>query len=226
MKAKQFYIFLLSSFILIFTASHLSAQCCNPPDSLKLRSVTDSSFCVQWLVNNTPGCIDTSRSFTIEYRPVNTTTWTIVSGAYHGETLHIFCDTASPCTKYQWKVRNICIHNGDTTITDWVSGPKFNTGCDSGKSQMNANVNAQTQNAAISIKPNPARNNVLLSGYFKGTVKITITNMNGKKIFETNISTLNGKLNLPINVVNFEKGIYFVNVFDGKNTIKINFLKE
>jgi hypothetical protein len=67
---------------------------------------------------------------------------------------------------------------------------------------------------------------MLLSGYFDGTVQVTVTNMNGKKVFDKNISTLNGKLNLPLNVANFEKGIYFLTISDGETSIKTNFLKE
>jgi len=227
MKLKHIYF--LSAFLLfsVLSLGILDAQCCQPADSLKVRSVTDSSFCVQWLVNNSALCRDTARFFTVEYRPVNMPAWTMVSGTYHTEALHIFCDTATPCTKYQWRVRNVCVHNRDTIITAWVNGPKFTTDCDSGKSHAKATANLWLQTAhQLTVKPSPAQDHILVSGDFDKAVRVTITNINGEKKFDKSVVMQDGKLTLSISIINFRKGVYFVTIVDGITTLKRMFLKE
>lgn len=225
MKAKQFYYLVLIAFTQFAFTSTTNAQCCQLPDSLKVKSITDSSFCLKWHVSDTSHC-DTAKAFQIKFRPVGDSVWQFKKGSYNGLTTHTFCDSAKACTKYQWKVQNICIKNGDSTFTAYVAGPNFTTTCDTVLKQLPTSKNSRLQELhALKVSPNPARGLITISGVFEGKVHVTVSSMIGKKMFETNITT-QGKLNLPLNVSAFENGFYFITISNGKDVYKTNFLKQ
>ena len=224
MKPKHPYALFAMLLAASVSTKNLKAQCCQPPDSLKVKSVTDSSFCVQWLVNDSLHC-DSAKAFQINYRPVNATAWTSVIQFYHHDTVYVFCDTGTACVKYQWKARNACVHNGDTIFSAWVMGPKFTLTCSPQRGQF-TNGSSLLREHVLVTKPNPTQNNLTLSGQFTESVKVTITSMSGKKMFDKTVVTPNGKLHLTVNVTNFEKGMYFITLEDGNSSLKTTFLKE
>ena len=225
MKANQFYALVLSVFALSAFTSTANAQCCQLPDSLKVKSLTDSSFCVKWHLSDTSHC-DTAKAFQIKFRPVGDSVWQFKKGSYNGASMHTFCDNAKACTKYQWKVRNICIKNGDSTFTSYVSGPDFTTTCDTAHKQLAVSSTSKAQEQhALKVIPNPARGLMVISGVFKGKVHVTVSSMTGKRMYETTITT-QSKLNVPLNVSAFQNGFYFITVSDGKEIYKANFLKQ
>ena len=225
MKARLLYCVLIAFLAQALFTSAINAQCCKLPDSLKVKNITDSSFCLKWHISDTSHC-DTAKAFQVKFRPVGDSVWHFKKGSYGGLTTHTFCDSAKACTKYEWKVRNICIKNGDSTFTAYVTGPNFTTTCDTAHKRLTAVSNTKLEKLhALKVTPNPARGLIVISGEFEGKVFISVSNMIGKKLYERNITT-QGKLNLPLNVSNFQNGFYFITVTNGKGVYKTNFLKQ
>jgi hypothetical protein len=81
-----------------------------------------------------------------------------------------------------------------------------------------------TSNFQFTISPNPANQYTVISIQSSGNKKIniTVTDVNGKKVYETQTKTSNFKLQTS----NFSNGIYFVEVNDGKDKAVKKFLKE
>ncbi|MBK8872823.1 MAG: T9SS type A sorting domain-containing protein [Bacteroidia bacterium] len=77
----------------------------------------------------------------------------------------------------------------------------------------------------FSIWPNPAIDKLLISFYSlpKSTVSVIIKNSLGEKIFSLHDQNMLSDLQIP--VANFQSGIYFVEVSDGKNETLRKFVK-
>jgi hypothetical protein len=168
---------------------------------------------------------DSAKAFQIQYRPSGTIIWTTVTRYYSSsDSLYVFCDTGRACVTYQWRVRNICLHNGDTLFTPYVSGPNFTLACFFTKHAYDNTDLIKTH--SLSLTPNPVTSAVLITGVYTGSVHIDIVNLNGKKVFSQTARTEGGRLSLQVNTGAFDKGIYFVNISDGISTAKENFIKE
>ena len=50
--------------------------------------------------------------------------------------------------------------------------------------------------------------------------------MKGKKVFEKTNIAMPGRMNLPIDISSFNKGIYLVTVSDAASNTKLKFIKE
>ena len=224
---------LLTLLIVIVSASFtatLRAQCCRIPDSLKVKSVTDSSFCVQFnkdsIRTDTSSC-DTARSYELQWK-LNADTlhpWNDTIKRYNGKTTITFCDTASPCTKYQWRIRNLCIKGHDTTRSSWITGPRINTTCDTGHFVRNHHMDQSTLRNA-QIIPNPAHDRIVISGNVTGIVQINISNFQGKEVMVKSVTVTNDKLNTVLNVGSLQNGIYFVTIVSKANSTKLTFMKQ
>ena len=223
MRIKLCYVPFVT-FLFVLFASHANAQCCKLPDSLKVKSVDSASFCVKWNRNDTSRC-DTAKAWQIRYKRASSTTWKHFNGSYGSAKTYTFCDTVKPCTEYKWEVRNICIHNGDSTFTDWVTGANFTTTCDTTHDSLRIEHLTQAQLHQLKVTPNPAIGLAVISGVFQGKWHVTVSNMTGKKMYETN-TTAQGKIRLSLNVSAFEKGVYFITVSDGKDILKTTLIKE
>lgn len=218
---KKFYV--LFAVLIASLSVHAFAQssCCGKPDRLKVLSVTDSSVCLQWRILDSARC-DTPKAYQVQVKPVGSSIWRTRSGNYTGGKYLTSCDTLKGCTSYQWRVRNVCIKNGDTTTTVWVNGPKFKTLC--GNTQRIAALGDQT----IKVYPNPAYDRVIVSANFgsSGTVKIIIADRTGNKVFEKTASINNNKVELPVDVSRFPPNMYFITLTDGNAVLKTTFIKK
>lgn len=226
MKLKlRFYLQLILFTPLLCTGIvRAQSSCCQLPDSLKVTSVADSSFCVQWNAIDTSHC-DTAKAWQIRYKRVSTTAWKYFKGSYNGAKKHTFCDDVKPCTEYKWQVRNICIHSGDSTFTDWVTGANFTTTCDSTHDSLRIQHVAQQRLHQLKVTPNPATGLTVISGIFEGKWHILVSSVTGRKMYETSVIT-QGRMRLSLDASAFEKGIYMISVSNGKEMIKTNFLKQ
>lgn len=221
MKPTKLYFFSIALLLACTCTTNLNAQCCKLPDSLKVISVTDTSFCVKWNRNDTSRC-DTAKAWQLRYKKATSTAWKYFKDNYYGANTHTFCDTVKPCTDWKWQVRNICIKNGDSTFTDWVTGPDFSTKCDTAHKSFNPTPAAQHQ---LKITPNPAKDRIVISGVFAGKVSISISNMIGRKVYETTV-IVQGNFNLAVDVSAYESGLHFITITNGKDIIKTSFIKE
>lgn len=77
-------------------------------------------------------------------------------------------------------------------------------------------------NLQFTISPNPAKDFIVINYplYNENKIKLSITDLEGKKVYESQLSQS------KIFLKGFPKGIYFVNVTDGKQKVVRKFVKE
>jgi len=200
-------------------STYCKATCCHEPDSLKVVSVTDTSFCVSWVVRDSLPC-DSIAHGTIQYRVLNTIPWTTVAVTYSGRRGTInFCDTGSTCARYQWQVSNVCTYKDTTVNSVYVSGPTIFMLCPPKTFAVTA--------PAIHVYPNPTQSSITLSGTFESEDNsiVTITDVYGAKRLERSISGTGKSLNTNFNIATLPNGLYFITVIHGKAISKTTFLK-
>ncbi|MEP7168700.1 MAG: T9SS type A sorting domain-containing protein, partial [Bacteroidota bacterium] len=80
-------------------------------------------------------------------------------------------------------------------------------------------------NFQFTISPNPAKDYIVISAEFraKENIELTITDADGKKVYETQLQTKT--LNFKLQTLNFSNGIYFVELTNGKQKAVKKFLK-
>jgi N-acetylneuraminic acid mutarotase len=81
-------------------------------------------------------------------------------------------------------------------------------------------------NLDFTISPNPAKDFIVINYPLTGKekVEITVTDVAGKKVYQTKLQTTT--LNFKLQTLNFPRGIYFVEVNNGKQKGVKKFLKE
>lgn len=81
---------------------------------------------------------------------------------------------------------------------------------------------------AIHIAPNPGTDlsNIVLTLNNDAEVSVEIYSMNGAKVASRNYGTLNGSLNLPINISEFSNGLYLVKVMVDEYPTVIKLMKK
>lgn len=90
--------------------------CCDPPTSLALTTVTDTTANLSW------NSVLAAQSYDLHYREVGTTTWTDVTGL---TVLNYQFTNLVPCTPYEVEIRTIC--QNDTTA--YGTTFNFSSGC-------------------------------------------------------------------------------------------------
>lgn len=225
MKPSKLFFCVIALVCACSLTTTLNAQCCRVPDSLKVTNVTDTSFCLHWSANDSIPC-DTAKAFEVKYRPVGTTVWKFKQRSYSGAHSFTWCDTGTSCTQYEWKVRNICIKNGDSTFTAYATGPNFTTKCDTSHFALHNSTAILQSLHQVQITPNPAKDKIVLTGKYSGAVQISISSMTGKQMIHVQVNTFDNKLSVPIITNSFEKGIYFISITDKTGTLKQSFIKQ
>jgi hypothetical protein len=111
-------------------------------------------------------------------------------------------------TSYYWRVR---AENG-LDISGWSPTWKFTT-------LPPVGIEEQTFENKINIYPNPAENTVYiqLKENLALSLRLTITDLVGKKIFEKDILYNSGIQNMPVDVSSLKNGIYMLRIADKEN---------
>jgi hypothetical protein len=75
----------------------------------------------------------------------------------------------------------------------------------------------------FTITPNPAKESVVISSEFGGKekIKITVTDVNGKKVFSNQYEINNPKSEIKIDTRQFLKGIYLVEIVSNQKTAAV-----
>lgn len=232
---KKTRLFVASLFMAAFSLSSLYGHaqidsCCAKPDSLRVTNITDSSFCLKWKVKDSSNC-DTPRAAIVQWRPVGTTTWKTKVVYYSaGQTTATYCDTGTACITYQWRVRSACLaNNGDTTFSQYVSGPNFKLLCPGPKQAKSEIVQpVNSSQLQLTATPNPVHSIASVSGMYSGTKRITVTILSNKgyMMYSKPVTVSGGKFNLMVDVSKFETGMYFINASDGSNSARVMVMKE
>ncbi len=149
----------------------------------------------------------------------------VVNTTYYESLNQLVADNYLNCT-YQWYL-NGAILNDDTTrfVTTNVSGIYYVVVSCNGNSIQSpdipifTSINENMENK-ISIYPNPTRGNITINGVFKMNMKIT--NTLGQTIF----SKMNSNNNEVVDLNDFAKGVYFIELSDERNLIVKKIIKN
>lgn len=148
----------------------------------------------------------------------DTMNWTLVSGNYTaiGGEHYIIIGNFKNDTN-----TTLVIVNPNANVGN---GPEFYTYIDDVSLSLCTEIEEQNTNTEINIYPNPAKEelyikNNSLSG--KEKTEIIITDVSGRKMLQQIIN--NQSL---INIKSFNAGIYFIEINNGKNIYRKNFIKE
>ena len=125
-------------------------------------------------------------------------------------------------TKYEWKVRVVCAggpglyNNAKTFIT--ASSTK------SIYARQNETGTIRNDNFDVSIFPNPAKTSALLKvNSFGLPLSVSITSADGKTIWQSR-QIIGNQINIP--VADYEAGVYFVTVNNGKEVKTLRLVVE
>lgn len=218
-------ILVFSVFFFACTTIVSAQSCCPLPDSLSVTKVTDSSFCIKWKVKDSAACNNPFGAILI-YRPTTSSNWTSKRIKYDSVTkFYSYCDTLTACLKYQWRLRNVCIQNGDTTFTEYVKGPNFNAGCDTIPAARKLQSGTDR---SLQIFPNPVKHAINLTGTFTGAgrIKLTVTDLQGVVKIQKIVTVQNNKFRESLDAGTLKQGAYFITLTDGTKFIKQSFIKE
>jgi hypothetical protein len=184
---------------------------CPAPSNLILSSLTATTVNLTWTENGTA----TSWEVTvipnfIVGTPLPTAGTTAISNSYTFSDL-----TLSGCNIFF--VRSVC---SATEVSPWVA--LATSGCDTNVYNYLATLSTNThnlENSAIQVYPNPSKNSVQIKSTSK-IDKITVFDSLGKVILTQTQSTN------EINLENFSKGIYFIEIFTESGKMYKKIIKE
>jgi len=111
--------------------------------------------------------------------------------------------------EYYWRVRAV---NGLDT-SGWSSIWSFRT-------MPPVGINEPGLSGKLNIYPNPAENTVYiqLKEKLAFSLRLTITDLVGKKVFEQDILLNSGNKNVPVDISSLQNGIYMLRIADKENT--------
>lgn len=89
---------------------------CDPPLGLEATNITGTSAQLNWTSSG-------SQTYTIDYKPANSTTWTNVASNYSGNNVTVNNLTLN--TNYDWRIQSNC---SPTLTSTYIFAPRFNSG--------------------------------------------------------------------------------------------------
>lgn len=192
------------------------ATTCSKPTSLFVLP-TGTSAQLNWFGDN---C---AVEYQYQWRRKGTTTWNTGKTTANSKTITGLTNN----TTYQWHVRKTCRPNPDLINSSYATGPEFTT-LPIGPIQNNnasvSNATLNTQHLTCLLAPNPAKDiTTLLISNAEGVVKVTVTDISGKKIWQSD-KTSYEKVTIPLK--DLASGIYMVQVKDKKETVVVSMVRE
>ncbi len=183
-----------------FTTSNVPVGC-TIPYNLSTTNITNVSADISW----TP--MVSADSFLVRYSVNGTTNylWKKISGA--GGIYATSLTGLASVTTYQWQVRTIC--NGQP-ISSYSSPSIFGT-------PLKLSHNNSDLNNSLVVFPNPAHDqlNIHFTSANNGKLKISITDIRGKKLVENEFGISQGENIFETNISQLSPGIYFLIFSDG-----------
>ncbi|MFN0276845.1 MAG: T9SS type A sorting domain-containing protein, partial [Chitinophagales bacterium] len=176
---------------------------CVTPTGLYANELTSSSAKVHW--NIVPLAI----KYTIQYKPLGTTTWSKKSSVSNFKTLNSLLSN----TTYEFRVRTLC----EEGPTSYSSIEQFTT------LPLKEGELQNSEQVIMSVYPNPT-NSVLFieTGNLTDQIQIEITNMFSKKMLQFSASASE---TVQVDVSQFPAGVYVVNIFAEDQSSTEKFIK-
>ena len=191
------------------TASASITSNLNPPATLNVVNITNTSAKLQW------SSVAGATNYTIQGRKVGTATWTTI-GPLTGNSKTV--NTLSACKNYEWKVRANC--TGGTSSAFSTLNTFVTAGC-AGMLYADEQDAAKTDNEftaeALTLTPNPANNAVTINYYTDTENPITIRLFDtlGKTVLQQQANATLGENQLNIDLTALPQGYYLVELNDG-----------
>ena len=132
-----------------------------------------------------------------------------VLGSYSGQTL--------PATLTSTSGAFLLVFVSDAANTDLGWKVKYSV-----KEKVIVGIHENEVASQLTIYPNPAHNQLTVSGNFKtaGNVKYAVTNLVGATVFSSEMNVAQGLQNKTIDISQLKAGIYFLSLENGKSNIK------
>jgi hypothetical protein len=167
---------------------------CDSPSNLNVAGVSSTSVSLSWQGT-------TDDHFVVEYGKTGGSTQ-----SQNVTTSFITLTGLEASTEYWWKVKTVCA----VGESEFASGTNFTT------SQGGTGItNVNGQDNLIAIYPNPAQDNLTISG-LSGSENIILTDISGRTLYT---AKANGATEIQLPVNHLAKGMYFVRV--NNKTMKI-----
>ncbi|NOZ47350.1 MAG: T9SS type A sorting domain-containing protein [Chlorobi bacterium] len=187
-------------------------------DTLQFVSQADTSGQVNEVYNYTVEVTSSSNNSELEFMCYTKPEWLTLTDNGNGKAL---LSGTPDNNEYLWDNNVIvCVTNGVNSayqMFDIYVQPAVKT------EDINRNQ------PDLSIYPNPVQDNAVLNITLQKSkkVEISIINILGKKVKETESLSLNARTNsYPLNVSGLSSGIYFINVITGNKSYSIKFIKK
>jgi hypothetical protein len=173
----------------------------------------------QWLIQPDTLGADTLKLSFLEFRTEldkdiltvydGTNTSAPVLGSYSGQTL--------PATLTSTSGAFLLVFVSDAANTDLGWKVKYSV-----KEKVIVGIHENEVASQLTIYPNPAHNQLTVSGNFKtaGNVKYAVTNLVGATVFSSEMNVAQGLQNKTIDISQLKAGIYFLSLENGKSNIK------
>lgn len=208
-----------------------------PNNSNVTTSAINNNDIITCTLTSSESCVTsstaTSNSITMTVNPLAIAGFTFISNQLD----YTFTNTSTNATSYLWDFGDGTtstlqnpVHTyaleGNYTVTLTV-----NNSCGSNLSTQSITVtNIETNNAHININvyPNPAKNNVMLdvTGLTSNEMSVKIIDVLGRPVFIEKFSNLNSNSKINLDLSNFEKGIYLMNVNVNNETKLLKLVHE
>ena len=190
----------------------VSYRLCSPP-SLYYSTVTSNfSAKVYW----TP--MPCALSYDIAYRVAGTVNFTIINVT---DTFAMLTNLLSN-TKYEWKVRVVCASGSG----NYNNAKTFITASSTKSIYARQNETGGTANGdfSVSISPNPAKTTASLRVNGSSLpLSVSISSADGKSIWQSK-KVIGNQINIP--VADYEVGVYFLTVNNGKEVKTLRLVVE
>lgn len=184
---------------------------CNVPEPTSATAITSSSATVSWSYSGEP-----AKKFAIHYKPVGTSTWSLVSvkSTFHSVNL----TGLSANTKYAVRIRSNC---STGVVSSYSRTLNFRTAASTLLSISKGISDHWT------VAPNPMSDHFLLSGFSADSkVAIRIYDALGKVVYTTLLQSSGGEYSQEIQMPNVSAGIYFVELTSDQSRQLIKISKQ
>ncbi|MBK9732222.1 MAG: fibronectin type III domain-containing protein [Chitinophagaceae bacterium] len=175
---------------------------CAQPLNATAGNITSSTAKISW----TGTC--NAPTYNLQYRKTTTITWTSVNTAATNATISGLLAN----TSYDFRVRSEC---GGGNNSAYTAIQTFTTSLRLGMEAEELAIKG------VNIYPNPAKDNVsieITSGTSK-IINITLVNSLGQMVDRMDNITVDGTFTRTIDLQKMNSGIYYVNIYDGKDVL-------
>jgi hypothetical protein len=171
---------------------------CGPPTNVQFSNITTSSVDVSW--TEAPN----ATSYTLSYRLNSTDVWTNITTSGTSRTI----TGLQAGRTYLFRIRSRC----GTSFGLWSSDIPYNMNYNFTTPAARMAASESVNDEALSVYPNPNKGTftATFDAMFDGDANLVITDVAGKVIYNTNVSVITGRNDIPVDISRFATGMYLL----------------